>query len=392
MHMKFNEDNYFTSQPHQPFFVLAFVNAIMLMLIFMLSYKGVIHISISSVSFHTYGLVYLLFTPAFMAFLFTTYPRFTSTPAIEKKVYMQVLNFYYFGSILFILGSIVTPILSALGMIITFSGQIYALLILKNIYKSTKMEDKHDIYWIFTSMSIGVAFNFIYIVGELFYTPISSLATEASIYLYLFLLTFSIAQRMVPFFSHSMAGRNDYLMKSLFILLLLHIALESAYSNSSFIVDIFIGLLIARELKRWGIGFKNPNMLLWILHIALLWIPIAFIVGGLTNLVTLITGVTFLAIDIHMISLGFLFTILIGFGTRVTLGHSGNMMQADNITKYLFYSTQLLVVMRILVSIVTALGWNFLILFDITVTLWIILLSVWAIRFFPVLINGKKIS
>ncbi|HIC99687.1 MAG TPA: hypothetical protein EYP08_08775, partial [Pyrodictiaceae archaeon] len=39
--------------------------------------------------------------------------------------------------------------------------------------------------------------------------------------------------------------------------------------------------------------------------------------------------VTFLALDIHMLLLGFVFTILIGFGTRVTIGHSGNMMQAD---------------------------------------------------------------
>ena len=88
MHLQFSENsdnNYFFSQPHQPFFVLAFINAVVLMLIFMLTYKGVIHIAIASSNFHSYGLIFLLFTPAFLAFLFTTFPRFASTPVIEKK-------------------------------------------------------------------------------------------------------------------------------------------------------------------------------------------------------------------------------------------------------------------------------------------------------------------
>ncbi len=393
--MQFSENsdnNYFFSQPHQPFFVLAFINAIVLMVIFMLSYKGVIHIAISSSNFHSYGLIYLFFTPAFLAFLLTTFPRFASIPAIEKKVYMSVFSYFYLGSTLFVLGSIVSPIFSALGMILPFIGQISGTLILKNIYSSTEMEDTHDIFWIYTAMRFGVLSHFLFIVGELFYPPVIGMATEIAIYLYLFLLTFSVAQRMVPFFSHSMEGKNDNLLKVVFSLLLLHIVLEGIYTNSSFVVDILIGLLIGKEVLRWKFQFPNPNPLLWILHTALYWIPVAFILGGLINLVTLTTGVTFLALDIHMITLGFIFTILIGFGTRVTLGHSGNMMQADRGTKSLFYATQAVVILRVLVSLFAAFGWNFMVVFDVTATVWIILLGVWAYRFFPVLINGKKLT
>lgn len=395
MHLQFSENsdnNYFFSQPHQPFFVLAFINAVVLMLIFMLTYKGVINIAISSANFHSYGLIFLLFTPSFLAFLFTTFPRFASTPVIEKKEYMRVFSLFYLGSTLFVLGSIVSPIFSALGMVLPFIGQLSGTLILKNIYTTTKMEDKHDIFWIYTAMRIGVLSHLLFIIGELFYMPIIGLATEIAVYPYLFLLTFSVAQRMVPFFSHSMEGRNDTLMKVVFSLLILHIVLEGIYSNSSFIADILIGLLIGKEILRWKFQFPNPNPLLWVLHTALYWIPVAFILGGLTNLVTLLTGVTFLALDIHMITLGFIFTILIGFGTRVTLGHSGNMMQADKWTKSLFYATQAVVILRVLVSLLAAFGWNFMILFDITATAWILLLLVWAVRFFPVLINGKKLT
>ena len=197
---------------------------------------------------------------------------------------------------------------------------------------------------------------------------------------------------MVPFFSHSMVGRNETLLKVVFTLLLLHIVLEGVYTHSSFIVDILIGVLIGRELLRWKFQFPNPNPLLWILHTALYWVPIAFIVGGLTNLISLTTGVTFLALDIHILILGFVFTILIGFGTRVTIGHSGNMMQADKWTIRLFYWTQVVVGMRILVSLAAAFGWNFMVLFDISVTAWLLMFIAWAVRFFAVLINGKKLT
>ena len=395
MQMKFSGDsekNYFFSQPHQPFFILAFVNAIVTMIIFLLSYKGILNISISSSSFHAYGLTYLLFTPAFFAFLFTTFPRFASTAVIAKKDYMSVFNLYYIGSTLFILGSIATPVLSSLGMLIIFVGHIMGTLILKNIYVTSTMEDKHDIYWILIAMTFGVLAHFLFIVSELFYTPLLHFSIEISTYLFLFLLTFSVAQRMVPFFSHSMVGRNDYLLKVVFVLLLLRVVLESISLNSSFIVDILIGLLIARELLRWKLQFPNPNPLLWILHTALYWVPIAFIVGGLTNLISLLTGSSFLMLDTHLLMLGFVFTILIGFGTRVTIGHSGNVMQADKWTVWLFYWTQVVVVVRILVSLVAAFGWNYMILFDISLTLWLLMFIAWAVKFFAVLINGKKLS
>jgi len=395
MHMKFSEEaeeSYFFSQPHQPFFILAFVSALAGMLFFMLSYKGVLHMAVSPVAFHVYVFTYLMFTPAFFGFLFTTFPRFTATPAIEKSTYMRIFAFYYIGATLVLLGSIVTPVFSGIGMSIVFVGHLLGTDILKKIYQTTAMDDKHDIFWILTAMKLGVLAHFLFIIGAFFYPPLMGLSTEISIYLFLFLLTFSVAQRMVPFFSHSMAGRNDYLMKTVFTLLVLHVLLEGIYTNSSFIVDLLIGLLIGKELHRWKLPFPNPDPILWILHIALFWIPIAFILSAVVNLVTMVSGVNFLALDIHMLILGFVLTIMIGFGTRVTIGHSGNMMRADRYTTMLFYGTQVVVGLRILVSLAAAFGWNFMVLFDISATAWLILFAAWAFRFFAVLISGKKLQ
>ena len=394
MHMQFSEDSqhaYFFSQPHQPFFVLAFINAIVTMLIFMLSYQGMIHMAISPSSFHAYGFTYLLFTPAFFGFLFTTFPRFASTPVIEKPIYMRVFSFYYMGSTLFLLGSIFSPFLSAVGMIVLFIGHTLGYLILKNIYRTTTMEDKHDIFWIGLAMGAGLVAHFFFIIGQLFLPSMIGFSTEISTYLYLFFLAFSVAQRMVPFFSHCMVEKNTTLLKQVFLLLIVHIFIEGLQSNTSFFIDILIAYLIGKELLRWKLPFPNPNPLLMVLHVALFWVPVAFILSGVTNLISWLTSVSFLALDIHTITLGFVFTILLGFGTRVTLGHSGNQMSADKVTTFLLAWTQVVVLLRILTSFGAAFGLNFMIPFDITATAWLIMFIAWALRFFAVLIQGKKL-
>ena len=395
MHMNFTEDaqhNYFFSQPHQPFFVLAFVNALLVMFIFMLSFKGVIYMDITAIDYHAYGFIYLFFTPAFLGFLFTTFSKFSSTPAISKTIYMKVFTLYYIGSALFVLGSIATPVFTGFGMLITFLGHLWGFLILNNMYVKTTMQDTHDIFWIVTAMGIGLIAHALLIVGTLLHIGMTGFADEIAIYLYLFLLAFSVAQRMVPFFSHSMVERNEKLLKTVFILLSLHIIIEGFIPNGSFVFDIAIGLLILQEIRRWKLPFHNPNPLLWILHISLFWAGVSFVLGGLSNAITLFFGVNFLALDVHVLVLGFVFTILIGFGTRVTLGHSGNMMQADKWVTYLLYWTQVVVAVRILVSLVAAFGGNFMVLFDISATVWMIMFIMWAVRFFAVLITGKKLT
>ena len=394
MHMQFSEEaqsHYFFSQPHQPFFLMAFINAIITMLIFMLSYKGIVHLAISSTLFHSYSMLFLIFTPAFTAFLFTTFPRFSSTPSIEKPIYIRIFSLYYIGAVLFALGSIVSPILAYGGMAILLVAHSMIFGVLKEIFTQTTMPDTHDLFWILSAMGFGFLSHIFFLVGSLFAPILLGFATQLGIYLYLFLLTFSVAQRMVPFFSHCHYVRDDRFVKRVAILLGIHVVLETLFTHSSFAVDLLLAFYIGKEILRWELPFPNPDPMLWILHLALYWIPVAFLFAAISNLTALVSDASFLFLDIHVLMLGFVFTILIGFGTRVTIGHSGNMMQATMWEKVLFNWTQVVVVMRIFVSLAAAFGWNFMILFDISATVWMIMFILWAIRFFAVLINGKKL-
>jgi len=383
-------NGYFLSQPHQPFFLLGFLNAIVGMLLFMLSYKGVITLTLFATTLHSYSMLFLLFTPAFIAFLFTTFPRFGATQPIKKERYVNIFALFALASLLIWAGALILYPLAVAGMVLLLIAHLLAFLELKKIYQKSLMDDKHDLFWILTGMGFGVA-SHLFMAASLFFAPLTTLATQTGVYLYLFLVAFSVAQRMVPFFSHCMNEKNIYLLKVILTLLMIRVVLQTLYTGSAFFVDAALAYITAKEIIFWKLPFPNPNPLLWILHIALFWVPTAFAMGAMTQLAQLVGGVNLLFLDIHALMLGFLLTILIGFGTRVTIGHSGNMMQAGMWEKVLFNWTQAVVVMRLFVSVAAAYGWNFMPLFDLSVTLWLLLFILWGVRFFKVLIGGKTL-
>lgn len=332
-----------------------------------------------------------MFTPAFLAFLFTTFPRFSGTEPIEKEQYILIFKGFLGGSLLFQIGSLFSTVLFTIGMILTLISHLGASYILYNIYKTSKIVDKEDQLWILIAMGFGLLSHLIFILN-IWIPSLHTLSIQISIYLYLFILIFTVGQRMIPFFSHSTIEKHKERLKVIIGLLGLHLLLEVIQNNSSFLVDFLLAYLIGKEIYRWKLPFPNPKPLVWILHLALFWIPVAFALEGVSNIITLTTHTNFLSLGLHTLTLGFFVTVLIGFGTRVTLGHSGNLMHSDRLTTILFYWTQLLVVVRILTSLAVANSWNFVVFFDLSITVWVVLFALWGSRFFPVLIFGKKLT
>ncbi len=383
--------HYFFSQPHQPFFVLAFANAMLSMFIFMLLLKGFLPSQISATAYHAYSLIYMLFTPAFLAFLFTTFPRFSGTEIIAQQKYMTVFWIFLGASILYPIGILFSTTLLTTAMILLFIGNLLAVKVLLNVYKSSVHKEKEDQEWILIGMAFGLFAHLLAILA-IAVPSLYTFSVQLSIYLYLFVVIFAVAQRMVPFFTHTDVEKNKERFKVVIGLIVLHVILETIQRGSSFLVDMLLAYLIGKELWQWKLPLPNPNPLVWILILALYWVPVAFALASISNLLSLINGINFLSLDIHVLALGFFFTMLIGFGTRVTLGHSGNMMRADRLTTILFYWTQVVVLTRILTSLAVANSWDFLVFFDITLTVWMVMFGLWGSRFFAVLIFGKKLE
>ncbi|MDH5465780.1 MAG: NnrS family protein, partial [Thiovulaceae bacterium] len=146
---------------------------------------------------------------------------------------------------------------------------------------------------------------------------------------------------------------------------------------------------LLKEFWRWKLNTTQAPAILKILHVALFWLPLGLLLGAVTSILTLFTQQSFLFSQTHLIALGFIVTMLIGFGTRVTLGHSGQPPHADQTTLKIFYLTQLLVFVRFALSLSFGFDSVLLWLFDLSAFLWLLLFIFWVWKFGPVLVKAK---
>ena len=383
----------FLSQPHRPFFILGVVNAVIMMTFFAFSYKGVLTMVIDPLFFHVYTIIFTVFINFFLGFVFTTYPRFTAVEPISQDIYTHIFFSMLLGSVIFLLGAYLSVWISLGAMFIITYANYKSVDLLQKIYRTSPIDDLDDAYWILRSFQISVIANILMIIS-LFIQPIQDIAIAVSFFMFGIFLTFAVGQRMIPFFSHSMSQKNPYFVKTIFILFILKTSFFSFEINDyikylEILIDLILFALLLKKFLRWNLFEIKPAPILWILHIGLFWLPAAFFIDALALIAEILLETSFSFLGIHLIALGFLSTLLIGFGTRVTYGHSGQVPQASGLVLWLFYFTQIVVLTRFLYSINIGLIWNMEILFYISFGAWFVLFGLWAYKFLPVLIKGS---
>ena len=387
----YQKENYFLSQPHQPFFTLGVVNAIVMITIFALNYKGILTLEISSIFFHVYSIVFIVFLNLFTGFLFTTFTRFTTQPSIQKDIYINIFIVMLIGSIFFIIGAFLSKFITLLAMIIILFANYKIVFTLQNIFNKSTSQNLEDAFWILRGLQFGLAGNILMIIS-LFLPILENFAIAISFFMFIIFLTFAVGQRMIPFFSHSMEIKHPKFINIIFILLLIKTILFTLDTNlyikiAEIILDIILGSYLLNEFLRLKLLHTNPQPILWILHLGLFWLPTAFLLDAISLSAELYLNTSFYFLGLHLLALGFLTTILIGFGTRVTYGHSGQPPQANGLVLWLFYFTQVVVFSRFLYSLNIGFNWGFDFIFDISFSAWLLLFVLWAIKFLPILIK-----
>jgi len=377
------------SQPHQPFFLLGSLNAVVLMLLFIPAMRGLLAVDVMRL--HGYGMIFLVFTNFFYGFSYTTFPRFSAQPPIESRRWMRVWLLNFLAALSFYV-SLLLPEAFYAAAVLTALSFAYTLRIFLPIYAQAP-EPRQDQYWIIVAYGMGALSNLLYLLAAV---PCASCrsgvfhayAVEIGIWLYLLFLPMLVAFRMVPFFSRVQGyvrGRGFY---RVFILLLLsHVIVSQVVPKGLFAVDLAAALWLTRELLRMDLPFPNPDPLLWGLHLAMFWLPLGFFVGAVAEFFDAWFGVGSLHLPLHLLALGFVTTIFIAFATRVTLGHGGVPMYIDRMGKAIFLLTQAVVLGRIVLSLAAMSGHLFP-WFDIAASLWILLFVSWLMLYSKILIQG----
>ena len=389
----------FSSQPHQPFFSSGIFFFILFMALFVASYSNILTLDKSVLTYHAYTMIFVIFIQFFLGFLFVVFPRFLMQAEVSKKDYMNQFFVYFISSVGIFLTLIFYSKLTILFQFSLFVIQIFSFILLFKIHKKSLMKIKEDTKWVLIAFFVGLISHFLFIVSsfEFNYSYIvSKIAINSGFYLFLFMIVFTISQRMIPFFTTAKApdykiNKSPKLLETIFSLLVLKVVLLT-FDNVklNLIADIPLFILIVKELIKWKLPTFKVPAIMWVLYLGLYWIPVAFFISIIESSMAFIAPeIIFEKAVIHTIALGYFVTVLLGFGTRVILGHSGSTPHANNFAIFIFVSIQVITLLRIFASFSTNFGLNYQFLLNLTAILLVIGLLLWSSKYITILLKGK---
>ncbi|WP_419770381.1 MAG: NnrS family protein [Candidatus Marinarcus sp.] len=393
----------FSAQPHQPFFANGLIFFMLFMLLLFASYSNVIVLKTTLLTFHAYALIFVVFIQFFLGFLFVVFPRFLMQATISSSVFMTQFFLYFIGTVCFFVGLVISTPLYLVAMAVLFVAQILSFNTLFGIYKKSIIADgtsKYDTKWILIGFATGIVAHFIFLVAQLNVNHaylLEKFAVYVGFYLFLFMIIFTVSQRMIPFFTSMKVpeytiNKSSHLLEKLYGLLLLKVLVQSFAQPQWYIVaDLPLFLFFTFELYKWKLPLFKTTSIMWVLFLGLYWIPVGFLLSSIESLCALFQVDFFFGkASLHVFALGYFVTVLLGFGTRVVLGHSGRVPYADKITTMIFLYIQLVVVVRVFASLSLNVHADYIFWINHTALLLILGLFVWSVKFLPILMIGHN--
>ena len=304
---------------------------------------------------HTFLMVYGLFPFFIFGFLLTVYPRWMGGPVVPASRYVTAFALLAAGMILFYVGLFVSRTVLAIALTLQLAGWAVTLYSLYKVFRLASKRGTHE-RLLNLALAAGMLGIACFLVGVLFQAPFAFvLARELGLWLFMVPVVFLVAHRMIPFFSQSVL--IDYIMVRpawgppvMLVCVAGHALLElSGLSAWRFLADAPLAVAALHHSWTWQFRRSFHARLLAMLHIAFLWLAIGMTLYTVQSLTLLATGVDYLGrAPLHALGIGFFTGMVVAMASRVTLGHSGRALQADDLTWYVLLGINIAAVLRIL--------------------------------------------
>jgi uncharacterized protein involved in response to NO len=374
------------AQPHRIFFFAGVVQGLLFVSLLGLVYAGLLSLHVSLGLYHAYAMAFVIFTQFFAGFLLTVFPRYLARPSVAQKTYMPIVWLINGGGVLFIALSLFSQKATLLPMSLIFVGFCLLFKTLWQMQKASQVTHKKDTTWMLVAFAFGVFSQLLFLAD--FFFDVYRFALGCGFYLYLFFIVLIVSQKMMPFFtSNAIAGytinKSKYFLESVFAALVLKVLLEG-FELNAFVADSALFVLLTYELLKWRLPFNKAPAILWVLFLSIWWVPVAFGLFVVQDFSALLgTSIYLEKAPLHALALGYFTTVLIGFGTRVILGHSGRTPKADAYAITLFGLIQVMTLLRIVAGMFPQMGYMHAIL--TVAILWILIFGLWTKRYIKIL-------
>ena len=320
-----------------------------------------------------------------LGFTFTAGPRWISVDGPERY-FLFFGSTYFSGLIAVIMANLFAmPALLSMGfalMLVTWlSVTIRWGLLLR---KSKAIDKKHGMA-LLLAMCGGVAALTTTLYWSLGHSACWIVARQLSLYGFLLPVFLTVCHRMLPFFSNNVLKpyemwRPDGLLAGWLIgCTVMTVSGSMGWSGVETFTACGLSISFAYTSWRWGLLRCLQNRMLAMLHLSFAWLTLVFALQAAAAL-----GLNVGSAGIHALGLGFMGTMLVGFVTRVSYGHSGRPLQVANPMWLLYLGLHGAALLRIIASL-SGIVW----LVHASAALWLLLIACWIAAMIPVYLQAR---
>jgi uncharacterized protein involved in response to NO len=303
---------------------------------------------------HMYLMLFGVFPFFIFGFLLTVYPRWMGGTVVPASRYVAAFAFLAAGMILFYAGLFTSRIVLAAALALQLAGWGVTLHALLTVFRQSPKRGPHE-RLLNLALAAGMFGIACFLVGVFSGAPMAFLlAREFGLWLFMVPVVFLVAHRMIPFFSQSalinyIMVRPDWGPPLMLLCAVGHVLFElTGLSAWRFLADAPLALAALHHSWVWQFRRSFHARLLAMLHIAFLWLGLGMALYTVQSLALLATGVDYVGrAPLHALGIGFFTGMVVAMASRVTLGHSGRALEADDLTWYVLFGVNIAAMLRI---------------------------------------------
>jgi len=350
----------FSAAPHRMMFFAGALQVILVMGLWLLELAGragwwpTLSLAVAPTWVHMFLMLYGVFPFFIFGFLITVYPRWMGGTVVPASRYITAFTFLAAGMILFYAGLFASRLVVAAALALQLAGWGVTLYSLLAVFLQAPKRGPHE-RLLNLALAAGMLGIACFLAAVISGAPMAFLlAREFGLWLFLVPVVFLVAHRMIPFFSQS--ALINYLMirpawgPPLMLLCVVgHVLLELTGQTAwRFLADAPLAVAALHHSWIWQFRRSFHARLLAMLHIAFLWLGIGMTLYTVQSLALLATGVDYLGrAPLHALGIGFFTGMVVAMASRVTLGHSGRALEANDLTWYVLFGVNIAAMLRI---------------------------------------------
>lgn len=330
----------------------------------------------------------------FVGFLFTAGPKWLQQPDVPAQAVVKPVVACVVGWFITVAGSYLHAGLMSVGLGAVALAWGALTWRFGRIVQSSRVADRLHAKVIAVACAIGVVVLMAAAACVMAGRP-DALRPLAYLGLWWFVVPVyvTVAHRMIPFFTASAlpvldSWRPYWLLWTLLVVSIWQgawVGLDTmGFATGGRLVAARIGVTALGSLGvlalaiRWGLVQSLKIRLLAMLHLGFVWLGLAWGLEA-ASLVMQWAGHGGLGLaPLHALTMGFLGSILLAMATRVSCGHGGRTLAADNLAWALYGVLQVAVVVRVLGAIWPGSGgWTL----PTAALLWLAAVGGWALRY-----------